>query len=334
MKKSWKKRVFEKYERPRSWLIVSMVGLFGLLLLMQTKIQFLTIIILILIVWVFHSIVNKQPYHFFNVIYLIPLVGVFLDFHFFANLNIFVLLSAILIGFSWFMLQLAKSLEIQIKKKYTHSLPKIVLLLWEAVVLLISLSMSLYFILFTLSTWVSVQAPKSVAAEILSLEIFRTLLIILVTHIIVLNFMIKFSIILHESIKKDKSKLTFTVLIITILIILVLPDLIYAVSYYITMDMKNLLIPKPKGWDVLVNFCKTFYFTFAIHYAMPILDGNTFSSKTLRLLSNNYELKFLQVGQIIISKGYDLMALAGIVDFVKKKIFISDDVVSDETKQS
>ncbi|WP_144376924.1 hypothetical protein [Paenibacillus sp. FSL A5-0031] len=232
------------------------------------------------------------------------------------------------------MLGLAKSLEIEIKKKYTHSLPKIVLALWEAVVLLISLSMSLYFILFTLYSWVSVQAPKSVAAEILSIEGFRPSLVILVTHIIVLNFMIKFSIIMHESIKKDKSKLTFSVLIITILIILVLPDLIYAVSYYITMDMKNLIIPKPEGWEVLQSFCKTFYFTFAIHYAMPILDGNTFSSNTLRLLSNNYELKFIQIGQIIISKGYDLMALAGILDFLKKKIFISDDVVSDETKQS
>ncbi|WP_214629271.1 hypothetical protein [Paenibacillus agaridevorans] len=328
MQNKWYSRFLEKYKKPHWMLIISLVFLVASTFFGASKLDIQAVSLIFLLSFLIHAFAQKQIYHLINLIIYGWILGILFEFYFFAALSLVAIITSALVIIHILTMRFIKWTNLEIVRNYKHSFSQVIFLVWRSLILLLIITLPIFIFMFSLSAWSNVQLPNSALAIITSATSVQSFFVILSCHGIITYFLFDYFRIFFGKLKKDNSKYSTLNFAFSLFVFLSLPDLVYTLFYYLTLDFKNII--SFTGIDALSYMTKIFSFTFSIHYAMPILDGTTTVSTTLKLLSNDYELKFIQWGQIIVSKAYDLIVLATLIEYLRNRFFPTQPVQSNK----
>ncbi|MFE5321664.1 hypothetical protein ACFQ88_23455 [Paenibacillus sp. NPDC056579] len=235
-----------------------------------------------------------------------------------ANTTLFLCLSLVL--FFIFFIRLGNALENKILLKSKQMFVQLYLLLGKIILWGIGAVISEYLIIFVITQLISSIVPKGDLTEVIKRGDVINLFIIITISLLATYFIFRFLSIVHKSIQnidKETHRIQAIIMGATIFILVILPDFVFSFIYLafaFTTEQQSEL-------GQFMGVVRTFYFTFSLHYSLPISD-ETFSSVILEKIVNNHELKYIQFGHIIISKIFDLIAIAIVADYIKNRFFV------------
>ncbi|OUS78383.1 hypothetical protein B1748_01940 [Paenibacillus sp. MY03] len=184
--------------------------------------------------------------------------------------------------------------------------------------------LSTYFAVTIFSAVIATFFPDSTFSKIISLSEVRSFFVVMMLHGLTAYALFRVFMILRAWLNSTTySSVSVKVVAptVSVLVLVILPDLLYSTFYNYQIQMHS---DKQGVLLELLEFFQSFYFAFSLHYSMPIIDGTTYTSSALKLISNNHTLKFIQFGHIVIAKIYELIALAVVVDLIRNKFFGSN----------
>ncbi|WP_240419714.1 hypothetical protein [Paenibacillus periandrae] len=259
---------------------------------------------------------EKMPYLIILILGLFPF---YLKYLVLFNATIFIV--GVLIIILFYTITGSSNLERIVVSRRKELLLKLYVLLGKVLIWLMAVTFCVYLIVFVVTQLAVTLFPVNSIIEILKRKEFLNFFMILSIMIVSTYFIFRILVIIFTSLKENKEEIRSLEIFlfgISIFILVILPDFVFAFIY------KSFAVPydysKSQYENSIFGVIKSFYFTFSLHYAMPMPD-NTYSASIVKKISYSHELKLIQFGHIIISKIFDLIAIALVADFIKSRFF-------------